>query len=255
MSAFPEPVAGRYMGVFSAEVAPIDDNGENSVSTAACRREAGCSFECFLKTLHKALLKRLGEQCMYGGKKFEQVFAKNSKGDNMQNVSNSVLDALFQRRSIRKFTGKTVSVEDLTIIAEALRWAPSGGNRQPCRVLFLKKGDPRREAVAAFSKYAGILNDADVVAVVVLDKEVCYDAVKDCQVGGAGLQNMLLAVHALGLGAVWIGDIVSVGAEVLAASGLSVDALQFMALVAIGHPAEEGSPKRKPLTHYLLETL
>lgn len=178
-----------------------------------------------------------------------------NKGEAMQHNDNPVLEALFKRRSIRKFTEDPVSDAELTVIAEALRWAPSGRNLQPCRVLFLRKGDARKQAVAALSRHTRILDGAAVVAVVALDRNSAYDPIKDCQVAGAGLQNMLLAVHALGLGAVWTGDTVAVGPDVLAAAGLPVDSLQYMAMVAIGRPAEEGRPDRKPLADYLLEPL
>lgn len=173
----------------------------------------------------------------------------------MRHADNPVLEAIFQRRSIRRFTEDPVSDADLTAIAEALRWAPSGRNLQPCRVLFLRQGDPRKRAVAALSRHARILGEAAVVAVVALDRNAAYDPVKDCQVAGAGLQSMLLAVHSLGLGAVWTGDTVAVGPDVLAAAGLPVDSLQHMAMVAIGHPAEEGRANRKPLSDFLLEPL
>lgn len=177
------------------------------------------------------------------------------KENGMPSTNNPVLDAIFARRSIRKFTEEPVSGQDLTTLAEAVRWAPSGGNRQPWRLVFLKEGDPRKRVVAAFSKYANILNAANVVAVMTLDRNACYDAIKDCQVAGAGLQNLLIAAHALGLGAVWIGDVVDMGPEVLGAAGLPADSLQFMALVAIGHPAENGHAKRKELSSFLLESI
>ena len=45
--------------------------------------------------------------------------------------TNPVLEALHERRSIRKYTDEPVSREDLTAILQAGRWAPSGLNNQP----------------------------------------------------------------------------------------------------------------------------
>ena len=71
---------------------------------------------------------------------------------------------------------------------------------------------------------------------------------------GAALQNMLLAAHDLGLGAVWIGQVMDRKREVMAALNLDPDRLDFMALVAVGHPAEQGRPpQRIALDDLLLE--
>ena len=42
-----------------------------------------------------------------------------------------ILQAIKDRRSIRKYTPEPVSEEQLTQILEAGRWAPSRGNSQP----------------------------------------------------------------------------------------------------------------------------
>lgn len=42
-----------------------------------------------------------------------------------------VFDAITSRRSVRTFTGREVSEEEVGRILEAGRWAPSGLNNQP----------------------------------------------------------------------------------------------------------------------------
>ena len=71
---------------------------------------------------------------------------------------------------------------------------------------------------------------------------------------GACVENMLLAAHALGLGACWIGGITSAREEAAKVLGLKKDE-ELALLLVIGHPApEEGrSRERRPLSELVRE--
>lgn len=166
---------------------------------------------------------------------------------------NPVLQALFSRRSIRRFTDEAVSTEDIRTILEAGRWAPSGLNNQPWRFMILLPGDPRAAALGECTKYAHIVRGAGCLIGVFLDRDSMYNELKDHQTAGACIQNMMLAAHALGLGSVWIGEIVNQWPAVLQALELDPGRYEFMALVALGHPDQEGSSSRKPLEDLLIE--
>ncbi len=166
-----------------------------------------------------------------------------------------LLHAVATRRSIRHFTPDPVPVADIVAILEAGRFAPSGRNSQPWRFLVVRGDDPRRETLCAHTKYARILREAAFAVAVFLDREAAYDPVKDHQGIGACLQNMLLAAHALGLGAVWIGEIINQEPAVTRALGLDADRYTLMAVVAAGHPARPGKSARRPLEELLLEPL
>jgi nitroreductase len=72
---------------------------------------------------------------------------------------------------------------------------------------------------------------------------------------GACLQNMLLASHGLGLGAVWLGEILKNGKAVQKLLAVADD-LELMAVVALGHPAgQKHSSARKALPEVLLKEL
>ncbi|WP_319471269.1 nitroreductase [uncultured Pseudodesulfovibrio sp.] len=172
----------------------------------------------------------------------------------MTHSDNPVIAALRERRSIRKYTDKPVSREDLTTILEAGRWAPSGLNNQPWRFMVIAKGDPRHEKLAECTKYAHIVRNSAACIAVVLEKEAMYSEMKDHQGAGACIQNMLLAIHALGLGGVWLGQIVNDQAASLGAIGLDEKEYELQAVIALGHPAQDGSPKRKELSELMLET-
>lgn len=166
-----------------------------------------------------------------------------------------VLQAIRQRRSIRNFTGQPVSREQIEAVLEAGRFAPSGLNNQPWRFLVVQPGDPRQETLAGHTKYAGIVRRCQALFCVFLDRDVVYNRTKDLQGIGACLQNMLLAVHALGLGGVWLGEIINQEPGVTRALGLDEHALELMAVLAVGHPAQHGSSDRKPLAELMLEPL
>lgn len=165
---------------------------------------------------------------------------------------NPVLKAIRQRRSIRRFTTEPVAHEAVAAILEAGRWAPSGLNKQPWRFLALAAGDPRQAVLASCTKYSRIVQTAGTLVCVFLDRELMYSDMKDHQSAGAVLQNMLLAAHAQGLGAVWLGEIVNQAAQVNEALGLP-SRYELQAVIALGHPEQSGSAERKPLAELLLE--
>ncbi len=173
----------------------------------------------------------------------------------MPGLDSSLWQALLERRSIRKFTDEAVSFEDLTRILEAGRWAPSGLNNQPWRFLVLQRFDPRQQALEACTKYAYIVRQAAALICVFLDKSAMYHEGKDHQAAGACIQNMLLAIHGLGLGGVWLGEIINQESAVLDALGLDPQRLRLMAVIALGRPAQSGSSQRKPLSDLMLEEI
>lgn len=168
-------------------------------------------------------------------------------------LADSVLSALRQRRSIRKYTSEPVSNAQIAAILEAGRWAPSANNRQPCRFIVIPKSDPRHAGLAGQTKDHGIVEGSQVIIGVLLDRSATFNPRKDHQTGGACLQNILLACHALGLGAVWLGEIINQEEGVLKVLGLSPEQYETMGFVAIGHPAEAGHAARHDMSKYLLE--
>jgi nitroreductase len=53
-------------------------------------------------------------------------------------IKDIVMDVLYERRSVRKFTDEPISEEDFKYILEAARWAPSGENSQGWRFIIIK---------------------------------------------------------------------------------------------------------------------
>ena len=169
-------------------------------------------------------------------------------------MNNEILDAIYQRRSRREFTHEPVSMEQLREIIKAGIWAPSGLNNQPWR--FVTVTDQAiREQLATTTHYSHIVLAAPALVAVYLDENDMYDEVKDHQAAGACIENMLLAAEALGLGAVWLGQILKNKEKV--AEILGVDKHhQLMAVLALGHPSHrDQQSNRKDLDHFILKNL
>lgn len=158
----------------------------------------------------------------------------------------NIIDTIKSRRSIRKFTSEPVSEELVETILEAGRWAPSGLNNQPWRFAVIRDAGIR-QAISELTHYSKIVLGAQALIAVFLDTEKSYHREKDIQAVGACLQNMLLEAHSLGLGAVWLGEIIRSDKQIKAILGLAGE-LDLMAVIALGHPDETPkSVKRKPL--------
>ena len=165
-----------------------------------------------------------------------------------------ILDAIMQRRSIREFSDAEVSLEQLHEIIRAGIWAPSGLNNQPWRFVIVRDQEMRRQ-LAAQTHYGHIVLAAPALIAVYLDTGAMYNEVKDHQAAGACIQNMLLATEALGLGGVWLGQILQNKDKVNAVLGLPQN-LDLMAVLALGHPAHRNqSSHRKDLATFIIKEL
>ena len=114
------------------------------------------------------------------------------------------LDAIHTRRSIRKFEERSVAKDLVEKLLAAAMQAPSARNQQPWQFVVI---DDRAtlDQIPAFMPNASMVAKAPMAILVCgdlgLEKSEGYWVV-DC---AAAVQNMLLAAHAVGLGAVWCG--------------------------------------------------
>jgi nitroreductase len=148
-----------------------------------------------------------------------------------------VIEAIKSRRSIREFTDDVVDDKALEEIIDAGRWAPSGLNNQAWRFIVVRDAGTK-EKLSGLTHYGSIINNAPVLIAVFLDRNEMYDLTKDVQSIGACIQNMLLAIHSMGLGAVWLGEILRKKESVNSVLG-APDPFELMAVVAIGHPVRK----------------
>ena len=132
--------------------------------------------------------------------------------------------------------------------------APSGLNNQPWRFVTIQDRDLLLK-LAPLTKYSHVVEKAPACIAVFIDKDAMYHETKDHQAMGACIQNMLLAAHGMGLGSVWLGEILKSAKEVRQLLGLP-EKMDLMAVVALGYPAGTGGKSdRRPIEEVLLKEL
>ena len=163
----------------------------------------------------------------------------------MKEYMNPVIDAILKRRSIRKYSGKTVDKSGIHLLLKAGMYAPSARNEQPWHFIVI---DERGllDRIREVHPYASMLSGAALAILVCGDENLelskGYWPV-DCS---AATQNILLAAHALGLGAVWLGVYPRTERQSAINKIFELPShVQPFSLISIGHPAEEkGIPDR-----------
>jgi nitroreductase len=149
------------------------------------------------------------------------------------------LEAILTRRSIRKYADKPVPDEAINQLLHAAMQAPSSGNEQPWHFVVIRERRILNE-IPSFHPHSHMLRQA---AVAIL---VCEDPSLEVYTGRGPLDcsaatiNMLLAAHALGLGAVWVG-IYPVEERINGIRKLLgiPSHVNPIALVSIGYPSEK----------------
>ncbi|MFH1404028.1 MAG: nitroreductase [Candidatus Altiarchaeota archaeon] len=161
-----------------------------------------------------------------------------------------VLEAIRSRRSVREFSEKHVDDKLVGDILTAGVWAPSGLNNQPWKFKVLN--GVLKDSIAGCTRYGRIIRDAPVCIAVFLDENEGYDRTKDVQAIGACIQNMLLAAHSIGLGGVWLGEILNQREKVRELLGVP-ESCELMAVIAIGWPnGNAGSGSRGSVGGFML---
>lgn len=162
-----------------------------------------------------------------------------------------VIDCIKSRRSIRKFKNQQIPKEIITEILECGRWTPSGVNFQPWKVYVVS--DPViKEKLAACSKFNSLILNAPHTFAIYLDQTKQYHYTKHVQSIGAFFQTLLLALHAKGLGGVWLGEIYNQKEQVNEIFTITDPQLEFMGAIAFGIPAEQGKSTRKDVSEFVI---
>lgn len=156
-----------------------------------------------------------------------------------------------ERRSVRSYKEKPVPDHIINEILESAIWAPSAGNLQPWEFIWIRDEETKlRVAQAASQLFISTAPTVIVVAANKMRSGTFYgergESLYCIQDTAAAIENMLLAVHAHGLGACWIGafDEGSV-ARILRMPEM----IRPVAIIPIGYPDEEPvPPSRRPLS-------
>ncbi len=165
----------------------------------------------------------------------------------MDNGAKQKLDFIFGRRSIRRFKPGEVSDETVRTLLETAMAAPSARACDPWRFVVIRKRETLQK-IPEILPYGKMMGQAAVGLIVCGDIEAAHDRqlsylLQDCS---AAIENVLVAVHALGLGACWIGihprenriegisQLLKLPASVVPVAG-----------IAIGFPGEVKEPRTR----------
>ena len=173
----------------------------------------------------------------------------------------NTIEAIAQRRSIRRFKSTPIPDEVILKILNAAVQAPSGKNRQPWRFVVVKQ-DKRpemvsimREAIDRVKRKGGDIGSSERTANCMEQAPVTIfvfnpyaeskkrtSNVVDTQSIGAAIQNMLLAAQELGIGTLWICDVFYAYDELCAWLGQTHE---MIAAVSLGYPDEHPDARRR----------
>jgi nitroreductase len=152
------------------------------------------------------------------------------------------IKAIMTRRSVRQYSDKKVSSAQIIKLLKAAMNAPSACNQQPWQFVVIKDRNTM-SAITKIHPYAKMLKTAGCAVVVCGDPkaEVCKGYwVQDCS---AATENLLLAAHSLGLGAVWLGVYPREQRvkDVRKLLGIPKAVIPFC-IVSVGYPAKKVKP-------------
>ena len=173
---------------------------------------------------------------------YGQSEVKNESNDN------GMLKTIMTRTSIRQYTDQPVEKEKIEAMLRAGMAAPTAVNAQPWHFVVVSDKAKLGELAAA-NPHAGMLKSAPLAIVVCGDMSKAMEGkgrqfwIQDCS---AATENILLAGHAQGLGAVWTAlypmeERIQPVSEALKLP----DTLIPLCTVVIGYPAEQPEPKDK----------
>ncbi len=148
------------------------------------------------------------------------------------------MNAIFRRRSIRKYTQDAIPGDVIKKLLEAGMSAPSANNERPWHFVVVTEKDILAK-LADVSPYSKMTKDASIAILVCGDLE--HDIsdrywVQDCS---AATENILIEVEENNLGAVWLGIYPREERVEYLRKLLNIpDHVVPFALIPVGYPAE-----------------
>ena len=126
---------------------------------------------------------------------------------------NEVMQAILNRRSVRKFNDKPIEREKLEQILQAAIYAPSGMNKQTWQFTALTN----KEKISRLARLVEKLLDRKgynfydpaVLVLTTNDRESRWNR----EDNACALENMFLAAESMGIGSVWINQLQDIGDE------------------------------------------
>lgn len=118
------------------------------------------------------------------------------------------MEAIFKRKSIRKYQDRPVEKEKIEKLLRAIMQAPSAVNQQPWEVIVIENKETLKK-LSEMSPYSKMVAGSAVTFVLVANSENLKVASAWQQDMGAATENLLLQAVDLELGGVWLGTATS----------------------------------------------
>jgi nitroreductase len=162
-------------------------------------------------------------------------------------LAKDTFSIIHSRKSVRSFTGATVSTENLEKILRAGMAAPTAVNKQPWS--FVVVTDKKKiDSLAAGLPTARGIEKAGAVIIVCTEPEKAHLQSKEFAIIDASLasENILLATEALGLGGHWTASFPDEDKmkHVRTALGIPTNVIPLN-VILVGVPTGEDKPKDK----------
>ncbi len=168
----------------------------------------------------------------------------------------TILDAVMDRRSIRKFLPKEIPGEVIENLKDALIWAPSAGNLQARRFYFVFNERIKKKLASAALNQKFIAK-APLTIVACTDSQIRLHYgerganLYTIQDVSASIMGMLLVAYEAGLGSVWVGAFHE--EEVSRILELPKN-LRPVAIVPVGYPSSiPSAPERVSKEYAIVE--
>ena len=162
---------------------------------------------------------------------------------------NGALNCIMTRTSIRQYQDRPVEQEKVEQLLRAAMAAPTAVNKQPWHFYVLNTKEAINRLADASQRGSDMVRSAALVIVVCGDMDKALEGKAReywIQDTSAATENLLLAAHALGLGAVWTGVYPMKERVEMTTKVLSLpENLVPLCTILIGYPAENPTPKDK----------
>ena len=180
------------------------------------------------------------------------LMACNKQAENMQNEQvnkqEAALENIMTRVSVRQFTGEKISDEQIDILLRAAMAAPSAINKQPWafivvtdEALIAKLGEALPYSRCSNKPACAFIPCGDLSKAI--EGEMAAFWINDVS---AATENLLLAAHAMGLGAVWTGLHPDMNRATMVQQMLGLpEHIIPLCVVPVGVPAEQPEVKDK----------
>ena len=193
------------------------------------------------------------------------------------------MNAIEERRSIRKYRQQSVSREQIEMLVEAARLAPSAKNRQPWKYIVytgtekqkllkaMEKGLEKEEKQHSLLPQSAfglpdafhtldIMRQAPVVLIVMntngtspyelVDSDGRLSEICDSLSIGASIENLLLRATEMGLGTLWIANTCFAYSDLMEVIG---EKGQLIGAIALGYAEEQPLPRPRRNLEEILE--